>query len=251
MSLIFESMVQETRQGADKHSECRCRPVTRYLFNSASMPNVIKTTTLPESKHTRVLAGGDIPPIEPRPCAPQAQIGALQLRAAREVRGVSLEDLAARTKLDVSDIANIETGTTEASLGTIWKLSAGLGVPFSELLGPGDAQVSIQRAADAQVLRTTDGLLESRPLVTSGACRWVEAYALKLAPGARHASEPHPRGTREIIVVISGSLSVTFEGRDYILGHGDSITFLADLPHVYENPGNTQGRYHDIIVYDR
>jgi len=214
------------------------------------MPNVIKTNLL-KARNIGVLAGSDVPTVEVRPRAPQEQIGALQLRVARESRGVSLEDLAARTKLDVSDIVSIETGTAEASLGTIWKLSAGLGVPFSELLGPGDAHVSIQRAADAQVLRTADGLLESRPLVTSGACRWVEAYALELAPGARHASEPHPRGTREIIVVISGSLSVTFEGRNYILGQGDSISFLADLPHAYENPANAPGRYHDIIVYDR
>jgi transcriptional regulator with XRE-family HTH domain len=215
-----------------------------------SMPNVIKTT-LPEAKNPRVPDGSVIASVGVRSGTLQEKIGALQLRAARESRGVSLEDLAARTKLDVSDIANIETGTTEPSLGTIWKLSAGLGVPFSELLGPGNAHVSIQRAADAQILRTADGLLESRPLVTSGACRWVEAYALELAPGARHASEPHPRGTREIIVVISGSLSVTFEGCDYILGQGDSISFLADLPHAYENPGNTPGLYHDIIVYDR
>jgi uncharacterized cupin superfamily protein len=31
---------------------------------------------------------------------------------------------------------------------------------------------------------------------------------------------------------------------------GDSISFQADLPHVYENSGAVEGRYHDIIVYE-
>jgi hypothetical protein len=27
--------------------------------------------------------------------------------------------------------------------------------------------------------------------------------------------------------------------------------FNANVPHVYENPGNSEARYHDLIVYAR
>ena len=174
-----------------------------------------------------------------------------RLREARENRGLNQETLAASSGLELSELQSIESGTTEATLGTLWKLAVGLGVPFSELLEPGDNRVSVQRVSEAQVLRTDDGVLESRPLVTSGVCRWVETYALKLAAGGRHESDAHPRGTREIVVVVSGALQVEIDGRVHTLGPGDSISFLADLPHAYVNPGTASGQYHDIIVYDR
>jgi len=174
-----------------------------------------------------------------------------RLREARENRGLDQEALAASTNVALSELQSIEAGTTEATLGTLWKLAVGLGVPFAELLGAGDNRVTVQRVADAQVLRTGDGVLESRPLMTSGVCRWVETYALTLAAGGRYESDAHPRGTREIIVVVSGVLQVEIDGCADTLGPGDSISFLADLPHVYTNPGSSPGQYHDIIVYDR
>jgi len=174
-----------------------------------------------------------------------------RLRQARETCGLDQEALAASSNVELNELRSIEAGTAEATLGTLWKLAVSLGVPFSELLGAGDNRVSVQRVAEAQVLRTEDGVLESRPLVTSGVCRWVETYALTLAPGGRHESDAHPRGTREIIVVVSGVLQVEIDGSVDTLGPGDSITFLADLPHVYTNPGTAPGHYHDVIVYDR
>jgi len=35
------------------------------------------------------------------------------------------------------------------------------------------------------------------------------------------------------------------------LAAGDSVSFAADAPHVYENPGASEARYHDVIVYAR
>jgi len=35
------------------------------------------------------------------------------------------------------------------------------------------------------------------------------------------------------------------------LGAGDSISFVADVPHAYENTGASEARYYNVIVYDR
>ena len=37
----------------------------------------------------------------------------------------------------------------------------------------------------------------------------------------------------------------------YVLSVGDSLTFAADQNHVYENPGSSEARYHNGIVYRR
>ena len=33
------------------------------------------------------------------------------------------------------------------------------------------------------------------------------------------------------------------------LAAGDSMLFDANVPHVYENPGGAEARYHDVIIY--
>jgi quercetin dioxygenase-like cupin family protein len=40
-------------------------------------------------------------------------------------------------------------------------------------------------------------------------------------------------------------------GEVHDLAAGDSISFPADGPHTYENPGGSDARYHNVIVYER
>jgi len=35
------------------------------------------------------------------------------------------------------------------------------------------------------------------------------------------------------------------------LAAGDSVSFAADRPHTYENPGGGEARYHNVIIYER
>ena len=52
-------------------------------------------------------------------------------------------------------------------------------------------------------------------------------------------------------MVLSGTLKMTVGDSVDELGAGDSVVFDANLPHVYENPGTSEARYHDIIIYQR
>jgi mannose-6-phosphate isomerase-like protein (cupin superfamily) len=66
-----------------------------------------------------------------------------------------------------------------------------------------------------------------------------------------HASEAHARGTREIVVVLSGALRMHLGTEKFDLSAGDSISFPADAAHAYENPGAAKARYHNVILYER
>ena len=185
----------------------------------------------------------------PGPTLTRQELGQ-RLKTTREAKGYTLEQLAQETRLDPALLQAIEAADREPSLGTLWKLTAGLGVPFAELLGVTQDSVSIQRRADGPVLLSADGVLESRPLVASSNL-WVEAYELTLAPRRSYRSEPHPRGTRETVVVLDGHLRVQVLEETFELEPGDSISFKADTLHTYTNPLDVPGRYHDIIVYER
>jgi mannose-6-phosphate isomerase-like protein (cupin superfamily) len=53
------------------------------------------------------------------------------------------------------------------------------------------------------------------------------------------------------VVVLSGAMRMTVGDHSDDLGPGDSVVFDANKPHVYENSGGSEARYHNVIVYGR
>jgi transcriptional regulator with XRE-family HTH domain len=177
-----------------------------------------------------------------------AQRVAENLRRKRKARNMSLDDLARASGVSRAALSQVETVKTNPTVGLLWKIAVGLGVPFADLIGEVKSGTSVLRRGDAQVLRSLDGKLESRPLTPAGANALVEIYELRLSARATHASEPHAPGTHEFVVVLSG---LHLEGDVFDLMAGDSVSFLADKPHSYENAGSSEARYHDVILYER
>lgn len=173
------------------------------------------------------------------------------LRERRKRRDLSLDQLAQLTGVSRAALSQIETRKTNPTIGVIWKIASGLGIAFSDLIGETRAGLSVLRRGESQLLRSMDGKFESRPLMPAGGIPLLEMYELRLAARSRHASEPHGPGTREIVVVLSGALRLGVGDRTDDLAPGDSVVFDANKPHVYENPGSSEARYHDIIVYGR
>ncbi len=173
------------------------------------------------------------------------------LRTKRKTRGMSLDDLAAASGVSRAALSQIETYKSTPTVGLLWKIAVGLGVPFAELIGEQRGATSVLRRNEVQVLRSLDGKLESRPLTPAGTNPDVELYELRLSPRSQHAAEPHARGTAEVLVVLTGALRMHVGGESWELAAGDTICFPADRPHVYENPAGSEARYHDLILYAR
>jgi transcriptional regulator with XRE-family HTH domain len=173
------------------------------------------------------------------------------LRQRRKARGLSLDDLARSSGVSRAALSQIETVKSNPTVGVLWKIAVGLGVPIAELIGAPRSGVVVLRRADSQVLRSSDGKLESRPLTPAGASPLVELYELRLSARAAHASEPHAPGTHEMVVVLTGHLKMHVGEEVHELAAGDAVAFAADRPHIYENPAGTEARYHNVIVYER
>jgi transcriptional regulator with XRE-family HTH domain len=195
-----------------------------------------------------------------RPVAgPGDEVGAAELgrrvaenlRQRRKARGMSLDDLARASGVSRAALSQIETCKSNATLGVLWKIAVGLGLPIAELIGAPRSGVAVLRREDSQVLRSADGKFESRPLTPAGASPLVELYELRLAARSIHRSDAHSPGTNEVLVVLSGVCRMRVADETYELGPGDSIAFPADRPHAYENPASGEARYHNAIVYER
>ncbi len=214
----------------------------------------VGTVSNPRSK----VAPAEAPPPDERPEGDE--IGAAELtrrvadnlRVLRKQRELSLDDLSARSGVSRATLSQIETSKTNPTIAILWKIAAGLGVPFASLLGESRPErVRVLRRGDSQVLRSADGKLESRPLTPAGASPMVECYELRLAPRAVSQSDAHARGTAESVTVLTGSLRLRVGDEAVELAAGDSVYFEADVAHAYENPGRVEARYLDVIVYAR
>jgi XRE family transcriptional regulator, regulator of sulfur utilization len=58
----------------------------------------------------------------------------------------------------------------------------------------------------------------------------------------------HEPGSRETAVVVEGRLRLVCGGVPHELGEGDSVTFDSDLPHHFENPGESETRFYAVVV---
>ena len=57
------------------------------------------------------------------------------IRTLRKARGYSLDDMARRSGVSRASLSQVETAKTNPTIAILWKIAAGLEVPFSTLLG--------------------------------------------------------------------------------------------------------------------
>ncbi|MBK6919316.1 MAG: helix-turn-helix transcriptional regulator [Deltaproteobacteria bacterium] len=175
-----------------------------------------------------------------------------RLHAIRRARGYSLDELAALTGVSKGTLSQIETGGTNPTLGVLWRICDGLGLPFASMLGEGRVEGgTVVRKGDSAVIRSSEGELASRPLTPERALGDTEIYELHLAARSTHVADAHAPGTREGIIVVAGVVRIRAGSATYDLGSGDTLSFAADVPHSYENPGRTDARMYNVIVYGR
>ncbi len=121
------------------------------------------------------------------PAAPLATIAAA-LRRERERVGISLTELARRAGVAKSTLSQLESGTGNPSVETLWALGVALGVPFSRLVEPVDDVVRVIRAGDGPHVRSEQADF-SGTLLSAGAAHLRRDVYL-ITAGTRARSGP-------------------------------------------------------------
>ncbi|GMA51567.1 DNA-binding protein [Alicyclobacillus contaminans] len=171
-----------------------------------------------------------------------------RLRELRQRRNLSLDALAQRTDVSKPMLAQIERGASNPTVATLWKIAAGLNVPFTTFLGPLSAPARVTTAADQMAVLEDEGRYQVYSTCTSSDGR-VELYRLRLLPGAHRLAEAHPPGIVENITVFSGQMDVTVDLQAYRLAAGDTLQFPGDVTHDYHNPGPEVCEAHLALFY--
>jgi quercetin dioxygenase-like cupin family protein len=77
---------------------------------------------------------------------------------------------------------------------------------------------------------------------------FVELWEWVLEPGDHHTSYDHAVGTRELLHVLDGEITVTIDGTDHPAYTGDTVDFAADRAHGYRNDGDASARIVMVVV---
>ena len=186
----------------------------------------------------------------PEPDDVNAAVGR-NVRGHRTRLAWTLEDLAARAGVSKGMLLQVEQARTNPSVATICRLATALGVSVASLVeAPEGPSVRVVRA-DEGVTLWTGGNKDSaaRLMVWSGTSQQVELWDVRMVPGDGFSSEGHQTGTRELLLVIEGELTLVLDGTPHLVGAGDAIAFVADRPHAYRNLGTAPLRYSLSVIH--
>ncbi|MCQ4084841.1 XRE family transcriptional regulator [Streptomyces sp. RB6PN25] len=153
------------------------------------------------------------------------------LRRARVQRGLSLSELSRQSMIGKATLSQLEAGTGNPTIETVFSLSRALQMPISDLLEQRPTGgMTVVRAAEAEVLRGE--AVELRPLRRIECGNTVfEVYDQRVRPGRKQDSLGHVG--IEHTIVQAGALGVEVDGRQVELGPGDYVGFDAACPHSY------------------
>ena len=164
-----------------------------------------------------------------------------RLQALRKQQGLSLDDMAGRSKISRSMLSQVERGLANPTFATLWALTQALGIDISTLIGEAadasEQAIELVEAHNTPRIHSADGhcvLQILSPPETTGEMEW---YRLEIEPGASLTSQPHASGSREHLSILSGeALVIAAEAQQKAL-KGSTVRYRADVPHSISNTG--------------
>ncbi len=168
-----------------------------------------------------------------------------RVRAERTRRGLSLEDVAARSGVSRSMVSEIERGRKVPTIVVLDRITAALGTNLARLVQPEETtRVVLKRADEQQVAEDPAGW---RRRILSPVLPDIEFEFMKttISPGVDAGTWlPHGERSREYVAVEDGTLLLTIDGEEYELQAGDSLFHDGNCTHSYRNPGRVDCVYY-------
>jgi transcriptional regulator with XRE-family HTH domain len=217
-------MTQTARQ-ASAMSRSASRPRVLYI---ELMEFIVNTDPgVRQSEHPTNMPNG------PSSGAPLDLIAAA-LRRERRRSGLTLTEVARRAGIAKSTLSQLESGTGNPSLETLWAICVALDAPFSRLLDPPRPRIQVIRADEGPTISAEHANYRATLLASSPPGARRDVYRIDAEPGHARASEPHMPGVTEHVVLGAGRALVGVAGEPVEIGPGDYISYPGDLPHVFE-----------------
>lgn len=156
------------------------------------------------------------------------------LRREREAAGLSVSELARRAGISKATVSQLESGSGNPSVETLWALGVALGVPFAVLVDEQTSAPTLIRAADLTGVPSSAADYSATLLSASPPGARRDVYLISAEPGDARRSDPHHAGTTEHVILISGQAQIGPAEDPVLLNPGDYLSYPGDAPHIFE-----------------
>jgi len=163
-----------------------------------------------------------------------------RLRAIRKLRRVTLRTVAERAELSESFLSQVERGRANASIASLQRIAAALGVNVADLFEPngGPPRPRVLRRDVRPAL--TFGTLGRKYMLTPRPLEHLQVIVGELDAGGSTGDEPYTHGdSEELLVVLEGVVHLRLGTDVFELSTGDSIDYRSSTSHRLTNAGNS------------
>lgn len=161
------------------------------------------------------------------------------LRAIRELRGLTQQQMADLCRIPRSTVANIEVGGSNPTLAVLVRLAGAMHLSIEELLARPRVRCQVFPEDALPTLEAKRGGGSKIRKLLPHPIPGMAIDRMELAPGARHPGSPHAPGTHEFLYCERGQINLWVGGEPFVLARGSVAAFPGDQRHSYENPGRS------------
>ncbi len=161
------------------------------------------------------------------------------LRAIRELRGLTQQQLADLCDVPRSTVANIEVGGSNPTLSVLVRLAGSMHLSIEELLARPRVRCQVFPADSLPTLESKRGGGSKLRKLLPHPIPGMAIDRMELAAGARYPGSPHAPGTHEFLYCERGKIRLWVGGEQFDLALGSVAAFPGDQRHSYENPGSS------------
>ncbi|MCZ7833919.1 helix-turn-helix domain-containing protein [Atlantibacter hermannii] len=169
------------------------------------------------------------------------QAVASRIKAYRQEKKLSLDELSRRATVSKGMLVEIEKGSANPSIAILCKLSAALGVSVADIVNvSSEPAIHVIEPEKIPVLWKGDHGGNARLLAGTAGPTMIELWCWVLEPGEAFTSPGHPAGTVELFHVNEGVLTLTVDENVSVLQTGSSAVAKTEAAHRYANEHTTR-----------
>lgn len=178
-----------------------------------------------------------------------SKIIAFNLKRLRQERNLSLGQLAKESGISKAMLSDIEKGTSNPTINTIWKIANGLKVPYTKLIDSVEKETTILRKSETFMQKDESEAYRVYCYYKTSPVRNFEFFYVELDAKSKNNSIGHSDTAQEYIYIIKGELVLHTQKEDYTLNEGDSLVFDSALAHTYINKQQTLLKFIVVNYY--
>lgn len=169
-----------------------------------------------------------------------SNILAENLKNLRQERNLSLGQLSELCGISKVQLSQIERGDTNPTINTIWKIAKGLNISYTKLLEQNRDEITVVHKEDAISQNGDDEHYRIFCYYENTPHRNFELFQMELDSDHEYRSIGHSEQSQEYIMVMSGELTLSLNGKSYVLKKNDTISFDASVEHIYQSTGKQE-----------